>query len=116
MKDLSEIIFGEKKFSEILEEIYQNQKKKKRQIETLINELKPLIKDIGDATVVVPLLKEYLDIGVKNDDILIKLANLIQKIIQNREGKEESDFSLTEEEKSQLLEELEKLDQKNNEV
>jgi len=113
MKDLDKTIFGEKKFSEILEEIYQNQKKKKKQIETLINELKPLVKDTGSATIIVPLLKEYLDIGVKNDDILIKLANLIQKIVQNKENNGESDFNLTEEEKSQLLKELEKLEQDN---
>ena len=67
MGQLDKKIFGKKKFSDILEEIYLNQKKKEAQISTLISELKPLIQDIGDATLIVPLLKEYLEISVKND-------------------------------------------------
>ena len=68
MGQLDKKIFGKKKFSDILEEIYNNQKKKEEQIATLISELKPLIQDIGDATLIVPLLKEYLEISVKNDE------------------------------------------------
>ena len=52
MGQLDKNIFGGKKFSDILEEIYNNQKKKEEQISTLISELKPLIQDIGDATLV----------------------------------------------------------------
>ena len=67
MSQLDKIIFGKKKFSDLLEEVYNNQKKKENQISALISELKPLISDIGDATLIVPLIKEYMDIGVKND-------------------------------------------------
>ena len=48
-------------FSDLMKDIYHNSKKKDRQINTLIQELQPLIKNIGDATVIVPLIKEYLD-------------------------------------------------------
>ena len=58
MSALENIVFGDKKFSDILEEIYNNQRKKEKQISALINELKPLINEIGDATLIVPLLKE----------------------------------------------------------
>jgi hypothetical protein len=44
MGQLDKNIFGKKKFSDILEEIYNNQKKKEEQISTLISELKPLFK------------------------------------------------------------------------
>ena len=70
MSQLDSIIFGEKKFSDILEEIYNNQKKKSEQVTALISELKPLVQEIGDATLIVPLIKEYMEIGVKNDDAL----------------------------------------------
>ena len=63
MSALDNVIFGKKKFSDILSEIYNNQKKKEAQISGLISELKPLIADIGDATLIVPLIKEYLEIG-----------------------------------------------------
>ena len=43
MSQLDSIIFGDKKFSDILEEIYTNQKKKSKQVTALISELKPLI-------------------------------------------------------------------------
>ena len=78
MGQLDSIIFGDKKFSDILHEIYENQTKKKEQISSLISELKPLIQEIGDATLIVPLIKEYLEIGVKNDEQLIKMATIIQ--------------------------------------
>jgi len=107
MGQLDKNIFGKKKFSDILEEIYNNQKKKEEQISTLISELKPLIQDIGDATLVVPLLKEYLEISVKNDEQLIKMATIIQRAVQN-DGDDDGNFGMTEEEKQQLLNEVKK--------
>ena len=107
MGQLDKNVFGSKKFSDILEEIYNNQKKKEEQISTLISELKPLIQDIGDATLVVPLLKEYLEISVKNDEQLIKMATIIQRAVQN-EGDDDGNFGMTEEEKPQLLNEVKK--------
>ena len=106
MSALENIVFGDKKFSDILEEIYNNQRKKEKQISALINELKPLINEIGDATLVVPLIKEYMEIGVKNDDLLIKMAALAQRAINNEGG--ESALGISDEEKQQLLDEISK--------
>tara|TARA_B100000963_G_scaffold95509_1_gene82335 strand:+ start:257 stop:598 length:342 start_codon:yes stop_codon:yes gene_type:complete len=110
MGHLDSIIFGKKKFSDILEEIYQNQKKREDQVSSLISELKPLVQEIGDATLIVPLIKEYMEIGVKNDEALIKMATIIQRALQNQN--EDGGLGITDEEKTQLLEEMEKL-QKN---
>ena len=107
MSNLESVVFGNKKFSDILSEIYDNQKKKEKQISTLIGELKPLINDIGDATLIVPLIKEYLEISVKNDEQLIKMATIIQRIMSNN-GTAESGFGISEEEKAQLLAEIDK--------
>jgi hypothetical protein len=106
MGQLDKNIFKGKKFSDLLEEIYNNQKKKEEQISTLISELKPLIQDIGDATLVVPLLKEYLEISVKNDEQLIKMANIVQKAVQTES--DDDSFGMTEDEKEQLLGEIKK--------
>ena len=108
MGQLDKNIFGKKKFSDILEEIYTNQKKKEEQISTLISELKPLIQDIGDATLVVPLLKEYLEISVKNDEQLIKMATIIQRAVNSTN--DDGEFGITEEEKAELLAEMDKLE------
>ena len=107
MGSLDSVVFGKKKFSNILEEIYNNQKKKEKQISGLISELKPLINDIGDATLIVPLIKEYMDIGVRNDEQLIKMATIVQRALNNSSS--EDTLGITEEEKIQLMEELDKL-------
>jgi hypothetical protein len=101
---LDQIIFKKKKFSDILEEIYENQKKKESQISALIGELKPLINDIGDATLVVPLIKEYMEIGVKNDEQLIKMATIVQRALQVQAQTHSNELSFSEEEKAQLFE------------
>jgi hypothetical protein len=108
MSHLDKKIFGKKTYSNLLEEIYKNQKKKESQISSLISELKPLIEDIGDATLIVPLIKEYMELGIKNDEALIKVATIFQRIFAN-EGTEENGFGISEEEKEQLLSEINKL-------
>tara|TARA_B100000780_G_scaffold278332_1_gene251501 strand:+ start:1630 stop:1992 length:363 start_codon:yes stop_codon:yes gene_type:complete len=107
MGPLDSVIFGDKKFSDILGEIYDNQKKKESQITGLISELKPLISDIGDATLIVPLIKEYLEIGVRNDEQLIKMATIIQRVVNGQGIGDES--GITDAEKDELLAELDKI-------
>jgi hypothetical protein len=108
MEGLDNVVFGGKKFSDILEEIYNNQKKKDKQISALIAELKPLMNEIGDATLIVPLIKEYLEISVKNDEQLIKMATIIQRMANNTSSNGDGGFGISEEEKAQLLAELDK--------
>ena len=105
-------IFKGKTFSELMKDIYSNSTKKDRQINMLIGELRQLIKNIGDATVIVPLIKEYLEVGVKNDEHLVKLAAVVQRLIStnNRVQTETGNsWILSEEEKKQLLGELDEL-------
>lgn len=104
MERFDEKIFDNKTFGDLLKEIHVKSNKKEKTILGLINELKPLISDIGDATLLVPLIASYLDMSIKNDDVLIKLANIVQKHI----GKStEGDGALiTEEEKKQLLNDI----------
>jgi len=109
MGSLDNVVFGKKKFSDILNEIYNNQKKKETQISGLINELKPLIGNIGDATLIVPLIKEYMEIGIRNDEQLIKMSTIIQRALNNSTS--EDSLGMTEEEKTQLLGELDKLNE-----
>ena len=113
MGQLESYVFGDKKFSDLLEEIYNNQKRRDAQVVALISELKPLVQEIGDATLIVPLIKEYMEIGVKNDEALIKMATIVQRALQNVD--EDGGFGISEEEKDQLLAEMEKLQIKDKE-
>ena len=108
MSEFDKIIFKKKKFSDILSEIYDNQKQKQQQISILISELKPLIQDIGDATLIVPLIKEYLDLGIKNDEQLIKVATIVQRMVKSSENNGAGEL-ISEEEKAQLMKEINKL-------
>ena len=106
MSQFDKVIFKNKTFGNVLEEIYNNQQKKDKQINALINELKPMIEEIGDATLLVPLIKEYLEMGIKNDDLLIKMAALAQRAMNSEGG--ESALGISDEEKQQLLDEISK--------
>ncbi len=111
MDDLNKTIFKDKKLSDILEEIYNNQNKKSTQISALIKELQPLIENIGDATLVVPLIKDYLEVGVKNDDLLVKMAVLAQKSV-SMGGDKDNPFGISQQEKEALLKEAKELNKK----
>ena len=109
--EISNELFKGKSFSDLLKDIYDNSKKKDRQINLLIAELKPLIKSIGDATMIVPLIATYMEISVKNDEHLVKLAAVAQRLMSAaaKANPEAGDFGLTEEEKAALLKEIDSI-------
>lgn len=111
---LDKEIFKGKTLSDLFGEIYDNSKETKGQVKGLIGELKPLIENIGDATLIVPMIKEYMEIGVKNDEHLIKLATVIQRIetAAAKGDTDEFDFS----DLQDLLDEQEALDREVEEV
>jgi|TARA_R110001632_G_scaffold225687_1_gene358836 hypothetical protein len=96
-------VFKGKNFSDLLSDIYTNAKKKELQINSLIKDLQPMIRNIGDATVIVPLIAEYMDISVKNDDHLIKMAAIVQRAMARTASDTANGVLLTDEEKRQLL-------------
>jgi hypothetical protein len=98
-------IFKGKNFSDLCKDIVKNSEEKKNQIDILITDLREMIKTINDATMIVPLLKEYFDVGVRNDEQLIKLAAIIQRLMSGKGGAEGEGGAmlLTEEERKQLM-------------
>ena len=91
-----------------MRDIYHNSKKKGRQIDGLIKELQPLIKNTGDATVIVPMIKDYLEVSVKNDDALVKLAAVVQRLVTAANKDDDgNEFGLSDEERSRLIAEAE---------
>ena len=105
-------IFKGKSFSDLMKDIYSNSSKKDRQINMMIGELRPLIKNVGDATVIVPLIKEYLEVGVKNDEHLVKLAAVVQRLVSTSskvQAETGNSWMLSDEEKRQLMGELDEI-------
>jgi hypothetical protein len=108
---LEKEIFGKKKMSDLFQEIYDNSKKKSKQISTLIAELKLLIESTQDASIIVPLIVQYLDVSVKNDDHLIKIAAILQRAMQ-KSGDSGSDFTLSEKDIAQIQAEIKSFEKK----
>ena len=100
-------IFGDKNFSDLSQEIYENNKLKKTQIDMLIQEVHRYIQGIEDIAIVGPIIKELMDVGIKNDDNLVKLATLYQRIMSKQTIDESGVSLLSDEEKEQLMASLE---------
>jgi hypothetical protein len=101
--DKNDELFKGTSFADLMSDVYHNSKKKDRQINQLIAQLQPLIKNASDATIIVPLIKEYLDVAVKNDDHLVKLTAIVQRYISTKQTISGSDGLISDEEKQQLL-------------
>ena len=97
-------IFEGKSLSGLFKDIYENTKTNKTQLEVLMKEVVGFIKDGDTAVQIIPMLKEYLEINVKNDDQLVKVAAIVQRIIAaESKGGSEEEYGLSEAEKEQLM-------------
>jgi len=94
-------------FSDLMKDVYHNSKKKSRQIDSLIQQLEPLVKNVSDATLIVPMIKDYIEVSVKNDDALVKLASIVQRLVNTNSKEDNSEFGLSDEERTRLLQEAE---------
>jgi len=100
-------LFPGKSLSGLFKDIYDNQQNKKQRISELIAEMKKVIRHAGDMATIGPIIKDLVDTSVKNDDSLIKMAAIAQRII-GAQHKAEGDVGfLSDEEKEQLLKDLE---------
>ena len=112
IKSKDESIFDNVSMSSVLKEIYDNSARKRKQIDILIGELRLLIKTIQDAALVVPLIKEYMEVAVKNDEQLVKMISVYQKYIAAEKRVLEAQIEsgnasmLSEAEKKQLLNDI----------
>ena len=101
-------VFEGKNFQDLLKDIYNNSKAKKSQIKILMDVLADMLKKPTarptDAAIIAPLVKDFLDVAIKNDEHLVKIATIVQRIIAAETVSHQgglNDF-LTEEEKSRL--------------
>ena len=97
-------IFKGKSLSSLFQDIYENQNYNRKQLDVLTRNITSMIKDGDTAVQIVPMIKEYLEINVRNDELLVKLASIVQKIITaESKGESESEFGLSEIEKQEIM-------------
>ena len=102
MSEQNEIFEG-KTFQDLTKDIYENSQKKKLQIDLLIQEIHGFIQTIDDVVMVAPIIKEYMDVSIKNDEHLVKLAGVLQRIIGKSNSANEESMLLSESEKDELM-------------
>jgi hypothetical protein len=102
-------IYKGKRIGSLFEDIVANSENKRNQIDILLSDLRVMIKTPENALMIVPLIKEYLDVGVRNDEQLIKLAAIVQRMVSSTVGADDGagGLMLTEEEKKQLMAQVE---------
>ena len=97
-------LFNGKSLSGLFKDIYDNQQNKKIRISELIDEIRTKVKTPADMAMLYPIVKDLVETSVKNDDSLVKMAVIAQRLI-NSENKSEGDTGfLTDKEKQELLE------------
>jgi len=109
--DTDKEIFDGKTFSSLAKDIYFNSTRKSAQIDKLIKDLRTMVKDAGSATVIAPMIKDYIDVSVKNDDQLIKLSAVLQRFLSGSSSSDDAGCGgggLTDMEKEQLLQSVKK--------
>ncbi len=99
-------LYDGKSYNDLLKDIVVNANNKRDQIDIVISELREKIQTINDAIVLAPIIQSYLDIAIKNDDALVKLASVVQKLISLKGSSNEDELGLTDLEKSQLLSDI----------
>ena len=101
--DKNELIFDNKSLSDLFSDIYNNSKRKQKKIDNLIETVGKLLVGVNDVAIILPMLKEILEVGVKNDEQLIKLAGVIQRLLTGSTAASNTSELLTEDEKKYLL-------------
>tara|TARA_Y100000593_G_C4310362_1_gene338036 strand:- start:1185 stop:1544 length:360 start_codon:yes stop_codon:yes gene_type:complete len=100
---MNDEIFNGKTFQDLTKDIYDNAFEKRKQIKILIKEMNKMIKSIDDVVILAPIVKEYLEVGVKNDEHLVKLASVLQRIYTKSKSTDDDSLALTEKEKEELM-------------
>ena len=95
-------IFDGKTFEDLTKDIYENQQNKKLQLDLLIQEIHGMIQTMDDAVLITPLIKELFEVAIKNDEHLVKLASVWQRILGKNKNDEDG-MLLSESEKEDLI-------------
>ena len=97
-------VFDGTSFKDLCKEIVNRSTSKKDQLDTLIGDLRTLIKGPNDVGQFMPRIKELLEVGIKNDEQIVKLCAVVQRIQAAQiEATGGENTGLTDAEKEQLM-------------
>ena len=96
-------IFDGKTLADLFSDVYKNTDKKREQINQFVASMVKLIRTPEDAAVLGPIIKDFLDVNVKNDEHIVRLVQIAQRMVTVSTKTSSDGMLLSEEEKNQLL-------------
>lgn len=97
------VIFDGKTLSDMFSDVYRNTEKKREQINQYVTSMVKLIKTPEDAAVLGPVIKDFLEVNVKNDEHIVRLVQIAQRLVSVSAKTNDNGMLLSEAEKEQLL-------------
>lgn len=95
-------VFNGKTLSDMFSDVYKNTENKREQINKFVVALMNLMRTPEDAAVLGPIVSNFLEVNVKNDEHIVRLVQIAQRLVAIT-AKVEDGGILTEAEKEQLL-------------
>ncbi len=98
-------LFKGKSFADVFKEIHENNREIDEKINDIVDEMKVMVKTPSDVAVLGPVVKDYLDTKIKNNDILVKLMKVVEGMItKNSKNEDEDEDDMSEDEMAEYLE------------
>jgi hypothetical protein len=90
-------VFDGMSLSDLFKQIHKNNKDIDKKIEDFINTMKPMATaNVGNATNLMPVVKDLIDVNVKNNEQLVKMAAIAQRAATSNSSSPESLIDMTE--------------------
>ena len=105
--DIKTEIFDGMSLADLFSEIHKNTENKRSQINSFIIKMMQLIRTPEDAAVIGPIVQGFIDTNVKNDEHLVRVAQIVQRLVSvGSKTQETLDSLLSDEEKQALLKDI----------
>ena len=103
--DINSELYDGKSLADIFSEIHKNTDSKRAQINSFIMKMVQLIRTPEDAAVIGPIVQGFIEVNVKNDEHLVRVAQIAQRIVSVgvKSNAASLDGLLSESEKEALL-------------
>ncbi len=96
-------IFKDYTVQDLFEQIVNNSRETRMALKDIIKDISERVKDTVDLQILSPEISDYMNTLVKNDEILLKLANIVAKSEINKSGEQNGQITLTPQQKQQLI-------------
>ena len=100
-------IYKGKGLSDLFKKIDDTQARNKIQIESLIQEMMVYIKDPQSAQTLFPMISDFMESNIRNDELLVKLGAVVQRVMQTENKSMDGEYGLSDTEKEQILGKIE---------